>query len=55
MVFQLLFFLNGDNVLYSFITELTLKDVVNYMELYRLKDRASMIKEVSWDDQDWLD
>ena len=27
---------------------LTLKDVVNYMELYRFKDRASMIKEINW-------
>lgn len=24
--------------------ELSLKDVVNYLELYRLKERASMIK-----------
>ena len=25
------------------------------MELYRLKERASMIKEISWDERDWLD
>ncbi len=24
------------------------------MELYRLKERASMIKEISWDEEDWL-
>ena len=24
------------------------------MELYRLKDRASMIKEISWDEKEWL-
>ena len=24
------------------------------MELYRLKDRASMIKEVSWDEKEWI-
>lgn len=35
--------------------ELTLKDVVNYMELYRLKDRASLIKEVSWGEREWLE
>jgi hypothetical protein len=35
--------------------ELTLKDVVNYMELFRLKERASLIKEVSWSEQEWLD
>ena len=34
--------------------DLSLKDVVNFMELYRLKDRASMIKEFSWGESNWL-
>jgi hypothetical protein len=25
------------------------------MELYRLKERASMIKEVGWGERDWLE
>lgn len=41
-------------VLFEKGQQLTLKDVVNYMELYRLKDRASMIKEIGWDEQDWI-
>jgi hypothetical protein len=24
------------------------------MELYRLKDRASMVKEISWDEREWI-
>ena len=36
-------FWKGTTYCFSYL-ELTLKDVVNYMELYRLKDRASMIK-----------
>jgi len=24
------------------------------MELYRLKERASMIKEISWDEKEWI-
>jgi hypothetical protein len=29
--------------------------VVNYLELFRLKERASLIKEVSWGERDWME
>lgn len=28
---------------------------MNYLELFRLKERASLIKEVSWEEKEWLE
>lgn len=28
---------------------------MNYLELFRLKERASLIKEVSWGEREWME
>lgn len=34
--------------------DLSIKDIINYFELYKVKDRASMIKEVNFDEHETM-